>query len=328
MRSKTQVMPVLVAFAILALPALAQTPPELFERGIYNEETVGDLDRAIEIYGKIVDDATAHRPYVAHALFRIGMCQLKSDDAAAATEAFERIIAEYPDQEQFVALARENMPDDPENLEFLLAPWLDGEVQRLSLKLTSGAEIGALLMTVDPADVDGVEAWRLRVRRRIYSDADNQAVSEVLARRDDLSPLTSSLKQFGVGHFEAVYDADKLHITTVGPGTTRDEPLDGRVFDNDQGFHLFRLLPLELGYKARIKFISPLAGSPTLVDVEVLDVETVTVPAGEYRNRSRTPSQRADIPICSRGEGGVERCLHWLDQHLEAGKEGVVDLLG
>ena len=24
---------------------------------------------------------------------------------------------------------------------------------------------------------------------------------------------------------------------------------DGRVFDNEQGFHLFRLLPLEVGYK-------------------------------------------------------------------------------
>jgi len=34
-----------------------------------------------------------------------------------------------------------------------------------------------------------------------------------------------------------------------------------------------------------------------------------SVPAGVYRNRSRIPSQRGNIPICSRGEGGVERCL-------------------
>ncbi len=34
-----------------------------------------------------------------------------------------------------------------------------------------------------------------------------------------------------------------------------------------------------------------------------------TVPAGVYRNRSRTHQQRADFPICGRGEGGVERCL-------------------
>jgi len=33
------------------------------------------------------------------------------------------------------------------------------------------------------------------------------------------------------------------------------------------------------------------------------------VPAGVYRTRTRTPGDRNNVPICSRGEGGVERCL-------------------
>ncbi len=34
-----------------------------------------------------------------------------------------------------------------------------------------------------------------------------------------------------------------------------------------------------------------------------------TQPAGVYRNRPRSRGPQADIPICSRGEGGPERCL-------------------
>jgi len=277
-----------IAFGFAVVPARAQSPSELFERGVYNEETVGDLERAIEIYEKIVDDATAHRPYVAEALFRIGMCQLKSDDTAAATEAFERILAEYPEQETFVALARENMPDGPENIEFQPAPWRDGEVERLSLKLASGTEIGTLILTVDPADVDGVEAWRMRTRRRIYSDADNQAVSEVLARRDDLTPVRSTFKHVLLGHFEATYGADEVRITTVGPDTTREEKLAGRFFDNEQGFHVFRLLPLEDGYRATLNFITTVAGAAEPVDIEIAGVETVSVPAGEFESYRMT----------------------------------------
>jgi len=53
-------------------------------------------------------------------------------------------------------------------------------------------------------------------------------------------------------------------------------------------------------------------------------------PAGVYRNRPRSRGQQADIPICSRGEGGPERCLRdsnsdWAryielaDRHYEPG---------
>jgi len=288
MRNNIHVMSFLIrliivfGFAVVAAPAPAQTPSELFERGVYNEETVGDLERAIEIYEKIVDDATAHRPYVAEALFRIGMCRLKSDDTVAATEAFERILAEYPDQETFVALARENMPDGPENLQFQPAPWLDGEVERLSLKLASGTEIGTLILTVDSAEVEGVEAWRMGTRRRVYSDMDNQAVSDVLARRDDLTPFSSTFKHSLLGYFEATYGADEVRITTVGPDTTREETLAGRYFDNEQGFHMFRLLPLEVGYRARLNFITTVAGAGNPIDIEITGIETVTVPAGEF----------------------------------------------
>jgi hypothetical protein len=41
------------------------------------------------------------------------MCYLKSGDAVAAIEVFDQVIADFTDQGEFVARARENMPADP-----------------------------------------------------------------------------------------------------------------------------------------------------------------------------------------------------------------------
>jgi hypothetical protein len=106
-------------------------------------------------------------------LFRLGMCYLKSGDAVAAIEAFDQVIADFTDQGEWVTRARENMPADPQSLELLPAPWPDGEVMHLGLKLASGLPIGTMFLTAEPTEVDGEEMWRLRIRRKIFSGADN-----------------------------------------------------------------------------------------------------------------------------------------------------------
>ncbi len=58
--------PVLLATAIalgIAVPAAAESAAELLEKGIYTEQTVGDLTAAIEIYKRVVENAEANPPY-------------------------------------------------------------------------------------------------------------------------------------------------------------------------------------------------------------------------------------------------------------------------
>ncbi|MCP4378257.1 MAG: hypothetical protein GY794_19035, partial [bacterium] len=62
----------------------AESPAMLLEKGIFAEETKGDVDAAIKIYKQITDDAKANRKYVAQAMYRLGVCymkQKKNDDA-------------------------------------------------------------------------------------------------------------------------------------------------------------------------------------------------------------------------------------------------------
>ena len=84
----------------------AQPASVLLEKGIYSEETVGDLDAAMKIYRQIVDDAAANRPYVAQATYRLGMCYLKKGDKAKAAEEFNLLVNSYAEQKEVVGKAK------------------------------------------------------------------------------------------------------------------------------------------------------------------------------------------------------------------------------
>ncbi len=274
-----------ITISVLALstvPAVAQSASELLEKGIYLEETAGQVEEAIKIYRRIVTDATAERASVAEALLRLGVCHLKKGDSGAATEAFERVLAEYPEQEQLVARVRAQLPNNEEEaLELLPAPWEDGEAARMKLTLASGLPVRFLILTADTTELDGVELWRLRIRHQFFSDPTNQTLRQVLARRDTMVPVASVYRCPGGGHFDARYRDGAVTIETIGAGARREEKLDGPTFDREELYHLVRRLPLEVGSKETIRSISTMAGAAGPAEVEVKAKETVTVPAGE-----------------------------------------------
>src|SRR5690242_20524938 len=74
------------------------TLSDLLEKGVYSEETKGDLDAAMENYKQIVAEAKTGAGLAAQAQYRLGVCYYKKKDYAAANAAFEKLIADYPDQ--------------------------------------------------------------------------------------------------------------------------------------------------------------------------------------------------------------------------------------
>jgi len=85
-------------------PAIAaESSAELLERGIYAEETQGDLGAAMRIYEQILTASDGERPTIAAALFRLGMCQLKSGRRDDATATFQKLARRYGDQSPVVA---------------------------------------------------------------------------------------------------------------------------------------------------------------------------------------------------------------------------------
>lgn len=102
---------IILAVFASALFSIAEEPLSVqLERGIYLEETKGDLDAAIGVYQKILEKAEADRSSAAQAQYRLGMCFLKKGKTGEATKAFEDLIAKYPDEKDLVEKARAQLP--------------------------------------------------------------------------------------------------------------------------------------------------------------------------------------------------------------------------
>jgi tetratricopeptide (TPR) repeat protein len=109
MLQKSFIAMVGVAVLGMSLAARAESLVDLLQKGIYTEQTVGDLEGAIKIYGQIVANAEASRPCVSNAQYRLGMCYLRKGEKAKAAEAFKRVLAKYADQKEVFAQAESEL---------------------------------------------------------------------------------------------------------------------------------------------------------------------------------------------------------------------------
>ena len=283
---KSQVLlSALLAGVLVACPmAVAESASDLLEKGIYTEETVGDLDAAIEIYRKIVDEAKANRPFAAKALYRLGSCLLKQDKKAKAEEAFNTLIEQYPDQKELVAKARQHVSGGGLEADIGPVPWKDGEVTQMAMRLQAGLEIGAITSSANAVEVDGKKVWRLETRRYV-TISPSRGISHVDADWETFRPLNSEFKHTLLGDVTAVFEADKVKVTTKKDGKIIKESeteLDGFVCDNEQGMHLMRRLPLAEGYKTTLPIYASFGAGKLDLEIEVVAKETVATPAGEF----------------------------------------------
>ncbi|MBI4325638.1 MAG: tetratricopeptide repeat protein [Chloroflexi bacterium] len=110
---KTKLLSLLAAVVCscaLTLSA-ADSVSVLLQKGIFAEETEGNLDSAIQIYQKIVEESEANRSVAAQAQYRLGMCQMKRGKKDEAESAFRKIISQFADQTDVAAIARERITE-------------------------------------------------------------------------------------------------------------------------------------------------------------------------------------------------------------------------
>lgn len=253
----------------------AASPSEMLEKGIYTEETKGDVDSAIAIYQQLLAESKTAQSLAAQAQLRLGLCYLKKNRATEAVAAFEKLIKDFPDEKELIAKAREHLPTD---LTLGPVPWVDGERQQLTLTLGTGLVIGALELRANLVDVGGKKVWR--VGRRMGGTG--EMLSMVDVDPETFAPLTSLWKHTLLGEAKAVYKPGEVEIKTAAKDPIMVRP-DKAVYDNEEFMHLIRRLPYEIGYKTTIPTLTTLGGGMVIpVVLEVTVKETVEVPAGKF----------------------------------------------
>jgi len=99
------------AFSLLLISNTAssqQTAGELFEKALYVEEAQGDLEKAIELYQKILKQFPENREIAAKAQLHIGICYEKLG-LKKAQNAFQKVIDNFPERQEEVAIAKERI---------------------------------------------------------------------------------------------------------------------------------------------------------------------------------------------------------------------------
>ena len=285
MKTTSSLLTLISAIIIAALaaihPAAAQatneSPSELLEKGIYAEETKGDIDSAIAIYQQLVAESEINRSLAAEALYRLGQCYLKKNQPGDATAAFQKLIHDFPNETNLAAQARAYLPS---GITLGPAPWVDGERMQLSIAVATGAEIGIAEYRADLVQqASGRQIWRVGCRLM----AGPQSVSSVDVDPETFRPLSSHWKHTMLGEVQATYQGDEVRIQRVGKGEPETVNTEGIVYDNEEAVDVMRRLPLQVGYKTTLPVFSTLGGGNKIpIALEVTGKETVEVPAGKF----------------------------------------------
>ena len=109
MKLPIKIIGLLIAFLISGIiPSFSQSPEQLFQKGLTKEEGEGNLEEAIDIYYKIVENRNVFKSLQAKALLHVGFCYEKLGKEEA-TKVYHRLVNNFATQKNEVAIAQERL---------------------------------------------------------------------------------------------------------------------------------------------------------------------------------------------------------------------------
>ncbi|MFA5784052.1 MAG: DUF3108 domain-containing protein [Phycisphaerae bacterium] len=170
-----------------------------------------------------------------------------------------------------------------EPLEFEPAPWVDGEVMEVRLKHPSGREYGTIIYSARSNTLDDNNTWQI-ISHMYVSENSISQYTFVEAEAESFAPIYGQTTNW-MGDFVAEYNEEnvKLTVDTEGKESTRDVPVQGIAYDNEQAIYLIRRMPLAEGYEGSFPIFTVQSGTVVECRIKVLGVEEVTVEAGTFK---------------------------------------------
>ncbi len=269
---KQRIAAAFIATLLMASAVRAQSAADLLQKGIHAQETVGDLDGAIQIFRQVVASPNTNKQLAAQAQYQLVLCVLQKGDRPGASRELQLLEKNFADQPGLIDKARKLIPGSES---MLPAPWLDGELEQLNIKRDGSFTGETLTYSADPWPKTTAESNRTRPPDATYPNsvylrwelttANSTRSIQVRADRDTLRPL----------------DKQPVLSSTDVLGDTGATALLGPAMDPEESVFMIRRLPLAVGFKATIPVT---AGLPIAVQTElsVTGIEAVQVPAGKF----------------------------------------------
>lgn len=268
----------LFSIVLISVPTNGAVATELLEKAIYTEETVGDLDKAIAIYEKVLAEGKKSAEAAAEAQYRIGICYEKQGKTEAAAKAFQAVIDDFPSAKAWVAKAKSHQPG---KIALLPVPWGKGDEMIYEMKLPTGMGVGHQVFRVAETERDGKKYWECSAWQTVTING-MSGKSHVVADHATFAPIKSQWKHTLLGDSQAKYGDGEVVIDMVGKEKPITLKFDEPIYDNEQAAEAFRRLPLKEGYKTTMDISAILTATKIPLGMEVTKVETIKTPVGEF----------------------------------------------
>ncbi len=210
MNHRTHSLVLAAVFLSLSVVAVADAEPVsvLLERGIYNEETVGDLNAAIAIYQQIIDDEKANRTYAAQAQYRLAACYIKTGRNTQGVAELKKLIANFSDKKAWVAKAQERLTEVTGQMSHAeIARIVEDVVKAISTRAEGDPAVALAMESLEGLDeqlvVSETAKWLVAdketVRRSAIYVLWKGTIQDISAAVPALRPLLSSPDQYARG---------------------------------------------------------------------------------------------------------------------------------
>jgi hypothetical protein len=108
MKSLIYCLATAVCVGLVGAPAgsAADSPSVLLQKGIFAEETEGNLEAAIKIYEQIATESAVNRSVAAQAQYRLAVCYQKKGNKEQAIKVLNELVQQFPSDAAMIQKAR------------------------------------------------------------------------------------------------------------------------------------------------------------------------------------------------------------------------------
>jgi tetratricopeptide (TPR) repeat protein len=291
-----------LAALLWVVPAAAQqndlSATNLLQKGIYAQQTLGDLDQAIQAYRQVLSTPSADHQVAGQAQYQLVLCMMQKGDRAAATRELDALTKNFADQPELIAAARRAVPP-VSNL--LPTPWPRGEASQLNIK-RDGQFTGEYLYyyVVNPQNPDrpyfvspgtptvfeganGEHILEFQPGRATFGQEPHIAPQVMLHSKLVTKHSTRSISRIVEAESLEPVDNPTLNTDDI-TGDASAFAVAGPAIDVEPLIFRMRRLPLSVGYKAKMTTRPFLMGAaPQEFELSVTASEEVQVTAGKFR---------------------------------------------
>jgi len=175
----------LLASGLISPAVRAESVSSMLQQGLYAEETEGDLDKAMEIYQKIITRTDVYERVAAKARYQLGICYMKKGDHTKAARMFQEVITDFPKQRVIAARARKQLKNVGPQQQQPRLPW----------------EVMSYIVDVHMEAYKKAGAMGLRINTHIYGvdDEFNKYFGGFLTFKNETGQVIN--EEIGLGNF-------------------------------------------------------------------------------------------------------------------------------